>query len=119
MPPPGSPTPPKPDVAAVTAWIEKSLGRPTGTSEPARVTSRRLNRAEYNNTVRDLLGVRLRPADEFPLDDAGYGFETIGDVLSVSPMLMEKYMAAAQAAFASGGIWRADGRQADETDALS
>src|SRR5712692_9365875 len=96
MPPPGSPAPPKPDVTAVTAWIEKSLGRSPHTSEPARVTSRRLNRAEYNNTVRDLLGVWLRPADEFPLDDAGYGFDNIGDVLSVSPLLMEKYMAAAK-----------------------
>jgi mono/diheme cytochrome c family protein len=96
MPPPGSPAPPKPDVAAVTAWIEKSLGRSPQTSEPGRVTSHRLNRAEYNNTVRDLLGVGLRPADEFPLDDAGYGFDNIGDVLSVSPLLMEKYLAAAK-----------------------
>src|SRR5437899_7799140 len=54
MPPPGSPAPPKPDVAAVTAWIEKSLGRSPQTSEPGRVTSHRLTRAEYNNTVRDL-----------------------------------------------------------------
>jgi hypothetical protein len=46
--------------------------------------------------VRDLLTVSLRPADEFPLDDAGYGFDNIGDVLSVSPLLMEKYMAAAR-----------------------
>src|SRR5947208_1945393 len=96
MPPPGSPAPPKPDVAAVTAWIEKSLGRSPQTSEPGRVTSHRLNRAEYNNTVRDLLGVWLRPADEFPLDDAGYGFDNIGDVLSVSPLLMEKYLTAAK-----------------------
>src|SRR2546425_688383 len=96
MPPPGSPAPPKPDIAAVTAWIEKSLGRSPQTSEPGRVTSRRLNRAEYNNTVRDLLGVWLRPADEFPLDDAGYGFDNIGDVLSVSPLLMDKYVAAAR-----------------------
>jgi hypothetical protein len=54
-----------------------------------------LNRAEYNNTIRDLLGVTIRPADEFPVDDAGYGFDNIGDVLSLSPMLMEKYMNAA------------------------
>jgi hypothetical protein len=50
---------------------------------------------EYNNTIRDLLGVPSRPADEFPVDDSGYGFDNIGDVLSVSPMLMEKYMTAA------------------------
>jgi hypothetical protein len=61
-----------------------------------RVTARRLNRVEYNNTVRDLLGVAARPADEFPVDDSGYGFDNNGDVLSVSPMLMEKYMQAAE-----------------------
>lgn len=95
MPPPGSLAPSKADVAMVTAWIEKRLGPPA--TDPWRVTTRRLNRDEYNRTVRDLLGVALRPADEFPLDDAGYGFDNIGDVLSVSPLLMEKYMAAARA----------------------
>jgi hypothetical protein len=59
------------------------------------VTARRLNRAEYDNTVRDLLGVDLRPAQDFPVDDSGYGFDTIGDVLSLSPVLMEKYLRAA------------------------
>src|SRR5687767_5259634 len=61
-----------------------------------RVTARRLNRVEYNNTIRDLLGVAARPADDFPVDDSGYGFDNNGDVLSVSPMLMEKYMQAAE-----------------------
>ena len=64
--------------------------------DPGRVTSRRLNRVEYNNTIRDLLGVTIRPADEFPIDDSGYGFDNIGDVLSLSPMLMEKYVNAAR-----------------------
>ncbi|MGC4048091.1 MAG: DUF1592 domain-containing protein [Armatimonas sp.] len=63
-------------------------------NDPGRVTMRRLNRAEYNNTVRDLLGVDLRLADAFPSDDVGYGFDNIGDVLSLSPLLMEKYLAA-------------------------
>ena len=44
------------------------------------------NRAEYNNTIRDLLGVDVRPADNFPQDDSGYGFDNIGDVLSLSPV---------------------------------
>ena len=57
---------------------------------------RRLNRAEYNNTVRDLLGVPGRPADDFPVDDSGYGFDNIADVLSLPPMLMEKYMESAK-----------------------
>ena len=78
------------------ALIEKSLRPSHMPTEPAHVTSRRLNRVEYNNTVRDLLAVSLRPADEFPLDDAGYGFDNIGDVLSVSPLLMEKYLAASR-----------------------
>ncbi len=94
MPPPGSPAPAKVDIAAVIEWIEKTLGPQN--AGPGSVTAHRLNRAEYNNTVRDLLSVSLRPADEFPLDDAGYGFDNIGDVLSVSPLLMEKYMAAAR-----------------------
>ena len=98
MPPPGLPVPPKAEVAAVTQWIEGLLGHSSGASDfdPGRVTARRLNRAEYNNTVRDLLGVSLQPADEFPIDDSGYGFDNIGDVLSLSPMLMEKYINAAR-----------------------
>ena len=56
---------------------------------------RRLNRVEYNNTIRDLLGVKFRPADDFPSDDVGYGFDNIGDVLSLPTILMEKYLAAA------------------------
>src|SRR5690606_12931575 len=55
-----------------------------------------LNRTEYDNTVRDLLGIDLRPADDFPQDDTGYGFDTIADVLSVSPVLMERYLRAAE-----------------------
>ena len=61
-----------------------------------RVTLRRLNREEYNNSVRDLFGVDFRPADDFPSDDVGYGFDNIGDVLSISPLLMEKYLDAAE-----------------------
>lgn len=65
--------------------------------DPGRVTMRRLNRYEYNNTIRDLLGVRSLPAGEFPYDDVGYGFDNIGDVLSLPVMLMEKYLNAAEA----------------------
>ncbi len=98
MPPPGLPAPPKAEMAAVTQWLESLLGHSSGAPDfdPGRVTARRLNRAEYNDTVRDLLGVSLQPADEFPLDDSGYGFDNIGDVLSLSPMLMEKYINAAR-----------------------
>ncbi len=63
--------------------------------DPGRVTLRRLNRAEYNNAIRDLVGVDFKPATDFPPDDSGYGFDNIGDVLSLPPVLMEKYLAAA------------------------
>lgn len=65
--------------------------------DPGRVTIRRLNRVEYENTIRDLLGVNYHTADTFPRDDVGYGFDNIGDVLSLSPPLLEKYLAAAEA----------------------
>ena len=64
--------------------------------DPGRVTARRLNRYEYNNTIRDLLAIDFKPAADFPADDSGYGFDNIGDVLSLSPVLMEKYLAAAE-----------------------
>ena len=63
--------------------------------DPGRVTIRRLNRAEYNNTIRDLVGVDFSPADDFPADDSGHGFDNIGDVLSLPPILLEKHFAAA------------------------
>ena len=82
---------------AVAAWIANELERIDRTTppDPGRVTARRLNRNEYNNTIKELLGVDIRPADDFPQDDSGYGFDNIGDVLSLSPALMEKYMTAA------------------------
>lgn len=64
---------------------------------PGKVTLRRLNREEYRNTIRDLTGVDYTPARGFPGDDVGYGFDNIGDVLSLPPLLMEKYLDAAEA----------------------
>ena len=61
------------------------------------VTIRRLNRNEYDNTIRDLLGLDIRPARDFPTDDVGEGFDNIGDVLSLPPLLFEKYFDAAEA----------------------
>ena len=63
--------------------------------DPGRVTARRLNRAEYTNTIRDLLAIEFRADKNFPTDDSGDGFDNIGDVLTVSPVLMEKYLSAA------------------------
>ena len=64
--------------------------------DPGRVTARRLNRTEYSNTIRDLLGVEFHAEKNFPTDDSGNGFDNIGDVLTISPVLMEKYLAAAR-----------------------
>jgi hypothetical protein len=71
--------------------------QPGGKQDPGRVTLHRLNRAEYANTVRDLLGATLRPSDDFPADDRGYGYDNIADVLSLSPVQLEMYFNAAQA----------------------
>jgi hypothetical protein len=80
----------------ITEWIERDLYKyDPNNPYPGRVTLHRLNRAEYNNTIRDLLATDMRPADAFPVDDAGYGFDNNGDVLSIAPILMEKYIAAA------------------------
>ena len=98
MPPPGVPRPNEAETQTVIRWIESEFNRldQQAKPDPGRVTARRLNRSEYNNTVRDLLGVNFRPADDFPQDDSGYGFDNIGDVLSLSPVLMEKYLTAAE-----------------------
>lgn len=98
MPPQGMPRPHKASVAAVTRWLEQEFARADRLvkPDPGRVTARRLNRAEYNNTVRDLLGVDTEPANDFPQDDSAHGFDNIADALSLSPTLMEKYLAAAE-----------------------
>jgi mono/diheme cytochrome c family protein len=98
MPPPPMQRPEDEEIAAITGWLEDEIERAERAkpADPGRVTARRLNRTEYDNTVRDLLGVTLRPAEDFPQDDTGYGFDNIADVLSLSPVLMEKYMAAAE-----------------------
>ena len=98
MPPEDEIRPEPADLARVTGWISDRIAEADAHAvpSPGRVTVRRLNRAEYNNTIRDLLAVDLKPADDFPQDDTGYGFDTIGAVLSVPPVLMEKYLAAAE-----------------------
>ena len=98
MPPPKRPRPEPEELTEVTDWIEERVHDTIVAMppDPGRVTARRLNRAEYNNTVRDLFDVNIEPASAFPIDDSGYGFDTIGDVLSISPLLMEKYLDAAE-----------------------
>ncbi len=81
------------DKAKLLAWIKAA--KATAPADPGRVTIRRLNRAEYNNVIRDLTGLDLKPSAEFPEDDVGDGFDNIGDVLTIPPLLMEKYLIAA------------------------
>lgn len=78
-------------------WVDTYALTPdcSAGERPGRVTLRRLNRAEYNNTVRDLFGVTIQPANDFPSDDVGYGFDNIGDVLTLPPVLLERYVEAA------------------------
>jgi len=97
MPPPGLPRPKAGDVETTSRWIQALLEQQDRRRpDPGRVTAHRLNRFEYNNTIHDLLDLDFRAADDFPADDSGYGFDNIGDVLSLSPVLMEKYLASAE-----------------------
>ncbi len=96
MPPPNKKQPGPTTRRKLLDWIERDVFKvDCNNPDPGRVTIRRLNRTEYNNTIRDLLGIDFRPADDFPADDAGFGFDNIGDVLSISPLHLEKYLAAA------------------------
>jgi hypothetical protein len=98
MPPAGVPHPQSEATAAITGWLESELVRQDSLLKPqaGRVAARRLNRAEYNNTIRDLLGVDIRPADSFPADNAAFGFDNNSDALNLSPELLENYMDAAE-----------------------
>ena len=97
MPPAKKDQPTADERAELIAWIErKVLGLDPANPDPGRVTLRRLNRVEYGHSIEDILGVKFNVNDAFPPDDTGYGFDTIGDVLSISPLLMEKYLAVAE-----------------------
>jgi hypothetical protein len=96
MPPRSRPQPSPDERASFTQWLESSLDRYAATHpNPGRATLRRLNRAEYANAVRDLLAIDVKVGGELPADDSGYGFDNIADVLSVSPTLMDRYLAVA------------------------
>ncbi|MFM1903510.1 MAG: hypothetical protein RLZZ440_1410 [Planctomycetota bacterium] len=86
----------KPDAGTRAALVSFVLGDVLGVDperpDPGRVVLRRLNRVEYGNTIRDLTGFTENVTDDLPPDDTGYGFDTIGDVLSLSPLLLEKYL---------------------------
>lgn len=97
MPPEEAPRPSAEEVRAFSALLREAIGAgaASGPIDPGRVVLRRLNRAEYGYTVLDLLQVP-RAGEELPQDDVGYGFDRIGDVLSLPPLLLEKYLAAGE-----------------------
>jgi hypothetical protein len=103
MPPKEKPRPNGGDAERFVRSLDTILVRVDcgGPPNPGRVTVRRLNRTEYQNTIRDLLYVpEFTVGDELPPDDIGYGFDNIGDVLSLSPALLERYLKAAEHAIA-------------------
>ena len=98
MPPPDEDQPASVETLAVIKAIQTELASfdCAAAKHPGRVTLRRLNKPEYNNTVRDLVGLDLQLSDGFPSDDVGNGFDNIGDVLTIPPILLEKYLTAAR-----------------------
>jgi mono/diheme cytochrome c family protein len=93
MPPRGMKRPSKEQLADFTHWLEESLDKMGAAApNPGRATLRRMNRAEYANAVRDLLALEVDMSKDLPVDDTGYGFDNIADILTVSPTLMDRYM---------------------------
>jgi len=95
--PPAEVERPEADIKTLVSFLETEFARADASMrpDPGRVTARRLNRAEYTNTIRDLLAIEFRADRNFPTDDSGEGFDNIGEILTVSPILMEKYLSAA------------------------
>jgi len=109
MPPPDAEDRPSAaEIAEFTREVQAVLDHHDRTAppDPGRVTMRRLNRAEYRNTVRDLMGIDFDPTEDFPADDIGHGFDNIGDVLTLPPVLMERYLSAAEAIVAAAIVPR-------------
>ena len=98
MPPKGIPRPPQAQMTALVEFVKGEFSKADAAvkPDPGRVVAKRLNRNEYRNTIRDLLAVDFSTDKDFPVDDSGYGFDNIGEILTVSPLLMEKYLNAAE-----------------------
>ena len=96
MPPPGMPRPDNAALMGFVTWTEDQLDKAyMANSDPGRVGLHRLNRAEYGNAVRDVLGLEVDSSELLPADDASSGFDNIADALTVSPVLLERYLSAA------------------------
>jgi mono/diheme cytochrome c family protein len=99
MPPKAKPKPPAKEMQALTAWIRtQAAAAEAARRADGRVVLRRLNRVEYENTVRDLLGVDIELKDLLPADSASNGFDNVGEALHLSSFLMERYLEAADKA---------------------
>jgi mono/diheme cytochrome c family protein len=98
MPPAGAPRPDPAAYESLTAWIEGALDKAAAAhpNPGRRPAVHRLNRTEYRNAIRDLLDLEIDVASLLPADDSSYGFDNIGDILSISPTLLEAYLEAAR-----------------------
>jgi len=110
MPPPDAPASARPsadEIKSFVSYLTSEIDRLDRAAKPnpGRTVARRLNRVEYRNAVRDILGVHYQTEVEFPSDDSSFGFDNVGEALTVSPVLIEKYMYAAEriARIAVGG----------------
>jgi hypothetical protein len=96
MPPPGLPQPEAAAARAFARSLENTLDRAAAAHpNPGRTGTHRLNRAEYSNAIRDLLGIDTQPGALLPPDDSGHGFDNISGLLSISPALLERYLTTA------------------------
>src|SRR5262245_42933637 len=100
MPPAGLPRPDSATYNSLATYLETELDRAAASNpDPGRPAVHRLNRAEYTNAIRDLLGIDTDALDFsalLPADDAAYGFDNIGDILGISPALLDRYLSAAE-----------------------
>jgi mono/diheme cytochrome c family protein len=113
MPPDGVRRPERAVSAGVASWFEDQLDAAAVAPQPGRQLLRRLNRAEYGNAVRDLLGLQVDGRSLLPPDDSAFGFDNIADLLVVSPALLERYLVAADrvSALAVGELEAAAGSE--------
>src|SRR5690606_36934749 len=98
-PPPDEDMPADAEREKMLRWIDDAVFPvDPANPDPGHVTLRRLNRREYQNTLRGLLDVRVDVSGLLPEDDSGYGFDNIGDVLTLSPAHLECYLKVARIA---------------------
>jgi hypothetical protein len=91
MPPPGAKRPDPADLRELAVFLETSMDKAALTKpDPGRATLTRLNRTEYGNAIRDVLGLEIDPAQYIPADDQSFGFDNIADILRTTPPLMQR-----------------------------